>query len=293
MELLQISSSTDSLMIVDLIENFIYVQMEKEVQVSLDRHFLFTCQLAPPPGQSLIEAQNGETLLPNRIPKYGLSSQEAEPEFKLENNWGNWPINSILISSTPISASISSEGKFENWPLELSTTGEMLSIDKLLITSATTSATDVSTKSSENLDTLMKILGEIKFWHSIVFTPLFSNKISSEMNTNLSTTTAMDKKETALAARENSTSRTKPLESVQIFATQLPNQKPTTDTAIYMEIQDNDEVPFGNTINRPIQIGENISLVIRSRSRNLSNALNHKFKSCNKFFEYFLPLCLF
>ncbi|VDK70349.1 unnamed protein product [Onchocerca ochengi] len=205
MELLQISSSTDSSMIVDLIENLICVQMEKEIQVSLDRHFLFTCQLAPPP--ELIQAQNGETSISNKILKYGLSSQEAEPEFKPENNWGNWPINSTSISSTPISASVSSEGKFENWPLELSTTGKTLSVNRLLITTATTSATDVSTKSNENLNTLMKILEKIKFWHNVVSTPLFSNKITSEMNTNISTTTAVDTKVTLSAARENSTSR--------------------------------------------------------------------------------------
>lgn len=146
----------------------------------------------------------------NRTPKYGLSSQEIESESSLENNWGNWPIDSTLTSSAPISNIYvlgSSEEKFENWPLELSTTEEALSVNGPLTNA--TKATNISIESSENQSISIKIPEEMKFWHHAVLFPSFSNKTTPEINTNISTTTitTTDTEVKVSNTRVNSTSR--------------------------------------------------------------------------------------
>ncbi|VDO08381.1 unnamed protein product [Brugia timori] len=268
--------------IVDLIENLVCIQMEaKQSQASINHHFLLTCQLVPQVGIPLIQTQDGKTslLVTNqtnlwkKIPEYGFSEQKMKSEFDLENNWGNWPIDSNLTPNEPLSDIMfaNSEENFQNGSLELlSTTEETLLINTSSITAST--STNINIASSKNPNILMKVLEVIRLW------PKFSNKTTPKIDANISTTIAMDTK-----FRTNSTSKWKRrLESVRIYATQLPNQKPiTANTPVYMEIRHTNEIPFGSKINGPVQIGENISLVIRSRSHNSeSDTYNFFVHSC-------------
>uniref|UniRef100_A0A0R3RG40 ZP domain-containing protein n=1 Tax=Elaeophora elaphi TaxID=1147741 RepID=A0A0R3RG40_9BILA len=264
--------------IVDLFENLICVQMEKEARASVDHHFLFACQLAPlPPSLPLIQTQDDKTSLAvtkeanrwSQIPIYDFSSEEAELKWSLINNWGNWPIHSTSTSSKPISniyASDSFEEKPENWPIELFSAEESLAVNRSLLTTIT--AHYISSESNGNQSILTKIPKEMKFWRSTALFPLFSSETTP---TDISATTAKDLKvKPSKSRRVNATAkRTNSLESVQVFATQSPTEESmTTDTAVYMEIRNTDEIPFGNVINHPVQIGENILLVIRRKSRN-------------------------
>ncbi|VDM12185.1 unnamed protein product [Wuchereria bancrofti] len=272
--------------IVDLIENLVCIQMEaKQSQTSIDHHFLFTCQLIPQTGIPLIQTQDEKTSLLvtkqtnlwRKIPEYGFSAQKMQSEFSLENNWGNWPIDSNLTPNEPISDIMfaNSEENFQNDPLELLLTTEETSLITTSLTTASTT-TNINIESSKNQNILMKVLEGIRLWPTLF--PLFSNKTTPEIDANISTTIATDTK-----FRENSTSKWKrKLESVRIYATQLPNQKPIiANTAVYMEIRHANEMPFGNKINGPVQIGENISLVIRSRSHNSkSDTYNFFVHSC-------------
>ncbi|EFO14168.1 hypothetical protein LOAG_14356 [Loa loa] len=208
----------------------------------------------------------------SKIPKYDSFAQEAvESRFSLDNNWGNWPINSNLTSSALFPDN--SDDKFQNWQIEPPTTEETLSINKSLITSAT--STNISIESNENQNILMNVLEGMKFWPGLF--PIFLNKTIPEITANILTTTAIDAN-----VQMNSTPEwKKPLELVRIFATQSQTLKPITDTVVHMEIQYGNEVPFGNTVNRSVQIGDNISLVIRSKSLNSkSDIYNFFVHSC-------------
>uniref|UniRef100_A0A1I8ES28 ZP domain-containing protein n=1 Tax=Wuchereria bancrofti TaxID=6293 RepID=A0A1I8ES28_WUCBA len=225
----------------------------KQSQTSIDHHFLFTCQLIPQTGIPLIQTQDEKTSLLvtkqtnlwRKIPEYGFSAQKMQSEFSLENNWGNWPIDSNLTPNEPISDIMfaNSEENFQNDPLELLLTTEETSLITTSLTTASTT-TNINIESSKNQNILMKVLEGIRLWPT-----LFPKR---------------------------------KLESVRIYATQLPNQKPIiANTAVYMEIRHANEMPFGNKINGPVQIGENISLVIRSRSHNSkSDTYNFFVHSC-------------
>uniref|UniRef100_A0A1I7V984 Uncharacterized protein n=1 Tax=Loa loa TaxID=7209 RepID=A0A1I7V984_LOALO len=169
--------------------------MKKEPESFFDHHFLFTCQLVPSPGIPLIQAQDGKTSLSvmnqankwSKIPKYDSFAQEAvESRFSLDNNWGNWPINSNLTSSALFPDN--SDDKFQNWQIEPPTTEETLSINKSLITSAT--STNISIESNENQNILMNVLEGMKFWPGLF--PIFLNKTIPEITANILTTTAID-----------------------------------------------------------------------------------------------------
>uniref|UniRef100_A0A915Q4K0 ZP domain-containing protein n=1 Tax=Setaria digitata TaxID=48799 RepID=A0A915Q4K0_9BILA len=270
MQSLQILNSVVSFTIIDLIENRIYIQLGKNAQTSTDQEFLFTCQLVPPPppNELLLQVQDEKNLRQQKQPEVmnrdsfwssSSSSEKMKTRSGPDNNWGNWPIDLTRTTIAPESSA---------------TAGQMPSINRSLAAYQTTTATTATTRATdnesiENHSILMKVLEETKFWRSVVFVPLVLKKTPSPISTNISTVAQMNTEMKEVSSVQiNSTNKwKKSLESVRIFATQLPSSNSTTDTTVHMEIQHGDEVPFGEIINRPVQIGENISLVIRRRSQ--------------------------
>ncbi|VDK29596.1 unnamed protein product [Gongylonema pulchrum] len=293
--------------------------MEKDAQTQLDRQFMFTCQLAAPLYNSVSQILNDKALTaqssssmeqtylwPKMVPNYSsfknddelkatINDSQVKQESRflesgraIEDNWGNWPIYPITDTSrfsTPhtvgLKISASSEGKIENWLLEILTTTEKTDTASTTVVTIATNATmatpstangtaDFSTTaevSRKDVDVSRKVLEETKSWRNEIFVPLYLKaKAPEHATSSLLATTATLGTKTALMQTNTSNEwsvKTEPMESVRIFATQSPQPNRTASdyNTVYMEIQHADGAPFGSTVNRPVRIGENITLV--------------------------------
>ncbi|VDM72565.1 unnamed protein product, partial [Strongylus vulgaris] len=101
---------------VDQMENRVYVQMEKDAQTSLDRQFLFVCQLA----DAKDEKEKGDLAAIRRHPinpttelGYGLPPEtERQLPFLMHN--GLEPVKSNTVSRV---SAVSLDGHLGNWPI--------------------------------------------------------------------------------------------------------------------------------------------------------------------------------
>ncbi|CAJ0597355.1 unnamed protein product [Cylicocyclus nassatus] len=103
---------------VDQMENRVYVQMEKDAQTSLDRQFLFVCQLADAKDEkersNLVSVRRHPVGPTADSPYVVPSGAEAQMPF-LTNN-ALEPVNSVS-NSVPRVSAVSSDGHLGNWPI--------------------------------------------------------------------------------------------------------------------------------------------------------------------------------
>uniref|UniRef100_A0A0N4Z9C2 ZP domain-containing protein n=1 Tax=Parastrongyloides trichosuri TaxID=131310 RepID=A0A0N4Z9C2_PARTI len=258
--------------IVDSMENRIYVQMNRNTQTIYDHQYSFVCELALDPKVTepgSIDAFKNLDMDSDGIPKPELLLNYRNLQFPLPHKE---PLLPAPIK--PIIVDYLSKG------IDTSNKGIEKSID------------DVDGKMATNKYSYIDRLEKFAFQNKIDDTRRIKNGVlinipSSQVKEHTSTKTDTTEKSIIYSTTtkedeiEVSTGRDKiDLPYTKLVATQEVNKtEEKNKREIILEIQKG-EGPYGNTVNKPLRIGEILTLVVKCKGSKSKNHYNMFVHSC-------------